>query len=719
MPKFFLLLNNSKIKKITTYLNPYHVGFISLSFENTLEAELAYNELGKLDLPIMRIGNELACMGLNHSDLIASHCVSYGLVHDNDRPDLAQLLKQSQITIEQQQNQAPSMNTPQKDTLQSVAEIYIEDVIDNCTDYTTAIKLLRCAFYEDFQKIVESAKILLTEKKIEANVIGSVISLWKICHGEANMETTYLRMGKNVPNLLAQRNFLHSICINKLKDKFASLDDVHQLYMILGLLIFKVKGQRLNPLDDSSQIISRALCEHQESPWTNNIFSVKDGHPNFMVLVTEAFKAMGILYIDKWPDISRIEKLQQHFKSVCLINYLASLEEQKKKIAADKNNSLLPALIANDSFKAADALGNGEDVNQYFNDGRTPLIVAVQDCDEKMVALILKFKPEVNKSNSYNTGTAILFAIRQSNIKKLNLLLEADANLFLHCGGIFIQSPFVGQPSKMVLACPLEIAVDQYKKNKNELSKNVIQLLLKHGAGIGINLDILPTEILEDGMVVIGATTTKNTPDIKLFKTSDDFKLNIKPCDYQHWHKIIKQACFAYPKNSSVVSELKLILSHIEKSLSEKQNEKDKTVSVSNRMGSPITSAGDAHDSLLNEIKACGFDSTKIGSFIESINKHQYSQALRRACTSKDKSMGATLLKILLKYKDKLNINIDEKAGDDERAALHYAGIYKNEEAFDILIKAEANQNLPDIHGNTPEKYMESDPNTTLKQKHS
>lgn len=97
MPKLYLTLKNSKIKKISVYLNPYQTGFISFGFENQHEAELAHIAaygLGTINSPINRLGNELIFMDLNQTDVLLTNFVSLGLVHDQDRSDLAELLEE-------------------------------------------------------------------------------------------------------------------------------------------------------------------------------------------------------------------------------------------------------------------------------------------------------------------------------------------------------------------------------------------------------------------------------------------------------------------------------------------------------------------------------------------------------------------------------------------------------------------------------------------------
>ena len=57
------------------------------------------------------------------------------------------------------------------------------------------------------------------------------------------------------------------------------------------------------------------------------------------------------------------------------------------------------------------------------------------------------------------------------------------------------------------------------------------------------------------------------------------------------------------------------------------------------------------------------------------------------------------MIKLLLEYKNELSINIDEQAGSENRAAIHYAALKGHRELFKFLIQQGADENLKDKSG--------------------
>lgn len=113
----------------------------------------------------------------------------------------------------------------------------------------------------------------------------------------------------------------------------------------------------------------------------------------------------------------------------------------------------------------------------------------------------------------------------------------------------------------------------------------------------------------------------------------------------------------------------------------------------------------DPHSSLLNELASFVSDPATQAAF-DSINNKHYAQAIRRMCTvNHEKSL--SMLKIILKFKDKLSISLDEQAGDKQQSALHIAASRNNQTAYDLLIAAGARQDIKDSAGKTALDYKE------------
>lgn len=125
--------------------------------------------------------------------------------------------------------------------------------------------------------------------------------------------------------------------------------------------------------------------------------------------------------------------------------------------------------------------------------------------------------------------------------------------------------------------------------------------------------------------------------------------------------------------------------------------------------GSPVTYAGDSHDKMRWRVGViCQQDLENFGIIMTAIKERAYARALRRACTATDVSdiRIHQIVAIILEYKDILNININEQAGDKNFAAIHYAAEKGNKVVFDLLKKAGANITLQAKGGKTADDLL-------------
>lgn len=119
---------------------------------------------------------------------------------------------------------------------------------------------------------------------------------------------------------------------------------------------------------------------------------------------------------------------------------------------------------------------------------------------------------------------------------------------------------------------------------------------------------------------------------------------------------------------------------------------------------SPIAEFGlfetDPHLKLLKQLKQLEVDTSTAVAF-ESIHKKNYTQAIRRICTSSSE-VSINMLSKLLKFKGELSINLDEQQASGKKlTALHVAASYNNQTAYDLLIASGAN---PDIFNSEGKK---------------
>ena len=138
-----------------------------------------------------------------------------------------------------------------------------------------------------------------------------------------------------------------------------------------------------------------------------------------------------------------------------------------------------------------------------------------------------------------------------------------------------------------------------------------------------------------------------------------------------------------------------------------------KPLASRNHVGSPVTAAGDAHTLLLQKLNVAlenDANRSELTPIEQSIKDHHYAQALRRACTVVNIKRVFLLVEILLEFKDKLNININEQNGPKKFAAIHHAAtkaaISGDHSLYDLLVKNGANKNLQDADKITASQHL-------------
>lgn len=112
----------------------------------------------------------------------------------------------------------------------------------------------------------------------------------------------------------------------------------------------------------------------------------------------------------------------------------------------------------------------------------------------------------------------------------------------------------------------------------------------------------------------------------------------------------------------------------------------------------------DPHTSLLKELMSFESDPAMKAAF-DSINNKNYAQAIRRICTVNNEK-SHRMLNVILKFRERLSITLDEQAGDKKQSALHIAASRNNYAAYELLIASGARQDLKDNEGKTASDYL-------------
>ena len=189
-------------------------------------------------------------------------------------------------------------------------------------------------------------------------------------------------------------------------------------------------------------------------------------------------------------------------------------------------------------------------------------------------------------------------------------------------------------------------------------------------------------------------TTSGKNPFIRQVLSYNDFKLNEK----------------LKTEIESFVAKLKLALEQKTADLACESKATPKTFSPSLAPDSPLMIANREHEKLLARISSVETKGHQL--FLKSLAERNYSQALRRICTSTS-PIGFNLFKILLEFREKIKLDIND-LNNDKRNALHIAAIYKNNAAFQLLKSIGADDKIQDLTGKTAADYaLENDLSST------
>lgn len=734
-----------ELSSIQINVSAYKEGNIILNFQTSILPKLnnIYSQLKEIDISAFsKLGSTIFCRNFANIRPIIEKLKSFGLIPETAMPEIGSFLQFTDKILAERNKLTYEVEPIQKEVLNSLYEPWLDDILEKCQDYVTAIKLVRSCFFCAPLNIIELKKFL-NEKTINETVLESMQGLWRICNGEANMESTFIRMSANhLPTLQAQRIEIYTNCLKKLNEKFPNLDDLQKLYMVLGLHLYIHHSQKYPPLNNTNMVIDGALTETNAtmSHRTSIIFSFLS-----LTHINSALLDAGIL-----GNLERMKALQKRTDSIYLKNLILQMQSQQQK------NIFLQALETNDLEKVDFALASRADVEQYFPCSRTPLIFAIQQCSEEMVKLILEYKPDLHRPNMTNIYTPIATAISLAKLNIVKLLLDAGVNIFKYCEyNVQEPPPYIDSPpmfSKGIGLNPFMHALNEYKKNREPERLEILRLLLQNGAGIGSHFEYIlqeypyPEIVGSLKQIVILGGSCPSIQNVDFIQSSTEFIEKIDQKDYPKWEKILIQVLDSnfFIKNGRVYNQIAVTLNYIKQVKTNSFNPNNNNINIktennttqlirppsqtltpkdvntnnnntiritSTQINSPIHAARVAHDNLLDDIEPIiNTHPESFKPFHDSIMARNYTQALRRACTSKHPS-AFDLIKTLCAYKNKLNFDINEPNREQKYTALHYAALNQNPEIYDYLISIGANPNVKaDVNkasGKTPAEIRE------------
>lgn len=137
----------------------------------------------------------------------------------------------------------------QEEVIKTLALVYLEEIVTLLNDHQQIFTLLQYAMSRNFKwelsgilKLIESCP-----KKESQTILESLEYLNRICWGNANLESTYRRLGHHVPSLKIQRETVCDLSLKTLIAKF-SLSVQDQFYYAVPTNYFKDQMSQL-PFD--------------------------------------------------------------------------------------------------------------------------------------------------------------------------------------------------------------------------------------------------------------------------------------------------------------------------------------------------------------------------------------------------------------------------------------------------------------------------------------
>jgi ankyrin repeat protein len=266
-------------------------------------------------------------------------------------------------------------------------------------------------------------------------------------------------------------------------------------------------------------------------------------------------------------------------------------------------------------------------VNMHFvNEGRTPLIAAVQECGIPALKAILSHNPDKNAYNAFGTYTPIFAAIKLGSIEKVTLLIDSGASIFRRCGisngnaGLFINR------QNLVLSFALNAAISRYNETKTENALKIVDFILKRGGALCTDLTTCPLavcDLLTETTLALGA----NLPQALVSKPITTVAMFIQKIDKRDYPQQLSTVQLAILSMNPQLDELTKLYLHL-------------------KISEPVILLLALHP--------------EYAPIMDALDKQEYSLALRRACVCENHPDGLKIASVIMEHAKGLSLKIDE-----------------------------------------------------------
>ena len=222
---------HSPIKEINSYVNLYaEGGSIVIEFKGELEY-----------LSIKRIKEQLKHLCSTNNIAINSYCLSSvscqnpeqfrvlidllfanNYINSTDRADCEEeIIKVEQTLINRTRISDAEPTSAQQDIMSMLAEPYLDELIEKTREYADIIPMLVIALTHGIQKENFSQWYFNKyQSELDQITLDCLTDLSKMARGQADLASTFLRAGGNIPSLSIHRKMLLNAFQNSASEKF-------------------------------------------------------------------------------------------------------------------------------------------------------------------------------------------------------------------------------------------------------------------------------------------------------------------------------------------------------------------------------------------------------------------------------------------------------------------------------------------------------------------
>lgn len=568
------------IAEVQIISSPYEPNDIFIAFKNgiqnsTLEKYI-YDLRNILKLSVEKIDEKYLIKNVIDPRVLLGVCLMAGSKWSVPISDLVQHTSNFAKVLEKRQKLRNQIVDQQESLLIASAKDNVNVIILNSPSYKVAAIFLHACFanLSSTEKGLEELQKQINIAGLDGSYFHAVIELTAILNGRANLEGVFLESGF-IPILSLQRSVLQNLIILNLKEKFSTLKD-SELFALYAH--FKLSAHGYN-FPSFSPDIERLVLDA-----FSTINSNRDDIKN---VINSSLKLMGLLSFSFMPDINRIDSLRSHFKSIAFDDVMTDIQNSLQDRQAKIDNLLFQALLVNDLNKVQMALGELKySINDKLPDGRTPLIMSIQQCSTNIIVEILSHKPDLNIT--YQGEDAFTIALKIPRPEIVELLISAGVDFFeltlpgkprrVQTGpiGSYPDTFLPVMPAVMYSpdVSPFAFAFEKVDdEGANGQYVAVVNILLRNGAGISAYFTPKEADLL-----LASDVTLEATGGLKSILTFDDFIERIEPKEFEFWKNILVKAKRKYPNNI----ELEKVLQFLMLFDGQKLNDSDKVINSFN-----------------------------------------------------------------------------------------------------------------------------------------